>query len=109
MQTNNRLREACDNIAEYARSAMCHTPDTHVLGYLNQIEGWAKAALAEPVKNCEVGTVGQQDERFYAFCHRHYNEVGLCDKACPCRDFNMTGGACSIVWVQMPYEEGGAK
>ena len=46
METNNKLREACANIAEYARSAMCHTTDAHVLGYLNQIEGWAKAALA---------------------------------------------------------------
>ena len=49
-----KLREACDNIAEYARSAMCHTTDTHVLGYLNQIEGWAKAALAAPARNCDA-------------------------------------------------------
>ena len=54
MQTNNKLREACANIAEYARSAMCHATDAHVLGYLNQIEGWAKAALAEPPRNCDV-------------------------------------------------------
>lgn len=54
METNNKLREACANIAEYARSAMCHTADTHVLGYLNQIEGWAKAALAAPPRNCDV-------------------------------------------------------
>ena len=53
MQTNNKLREACANIAEYARSAMCHATDAHVLGYLNQIEGWAKAALAAPPRNCD--------------------------------------------------------
>ena len=48
-----KLREACANIAEYARSAQCHTEDAHVLGYLNQIEGWAKAALAAPARNCD--------------------------------------------------------
>lgn len=48
-----KLREACANIAEYARSAQCHTEDAHVLGYLNQIEGWANAALAAPPRNCD--------------------------------------------------------
>ena len=55
-----KLREACANIAEYARSAMCHTTDAHVLGYLNQIEGWAKAALAAPPRNCDVLSAQEQ-------------------------------------------------
>ena len=40
------MREACANIAEYAKTAVCHTEDAHLLGYLNQIERWAAAALA---------------------------------------------------------------
>ena len=54
-----KLREACANIAEYARSAQCHTEDAHVLGYLNQIEGWAKAALAAPARNCDLPEVAK--------------------------------------------------
>ena len=54
-----KLREACANIAEYARSAQCHTEDAHVLGYLNQIEGWAKAALATPARNCDLPEVAK--------------------------------------------------
>ena len=41
------MREACANIAEYAKTAACHTEDAHLLGYLNQIERWAEAALAK--------------------------------------------------------------
>ena len=100
METNNKLREACANIAEYARSAMCHTTDAHVLGYLNQIEGWAKAALAEPVKNCEVGTAEEQSERFYEWCSVHRSPN------CPAKRCRL----CILRWAQMPYEkEGGAK
>lgn len=48
-----KMREACDNIVEYAKSAACHTEDEHLLGYLNQIEKWAEAALATPTRNCD--------------------------------------------------------
>lgn len=110
METNNKLRKALKQVKELNDLWF----DTFTLpdgatSIHDEIENVISAALAEPVKNCEVGTVGQQDERFYAFCKRHFNEVGLCDKACPCRDFNMIGGACSIIWAQMPYEEGDEK
>ena len=105
MQTNNKLREACANIAEYARSAMCHTTDAHVLGYLNQIEGWAKAALAEPVKNCDVGTAEEQAKRFEEYC-----ESEVCKrKRCKSRAKALCIERCALEWAQMPYEEGGAK
>ena len=49
------MREACANIAEYAKTAACHTEDTHLLGYLNQIERWTEAALsALPKTESEV-------------------------------------------------------
>lgn len=104
MQTNNKLREACANIAEYARAAMCHATDAHVLGYLNQIEGCAKSALAEPVKNCEVGTPKEQNERHNKFCYAHRSHEKGCG-VCPlCGE-----PCCELAWAQMPYEEGGAK
>ena len=42
-----KMREACANIVEYSKTAACHTEDAHLLGYLNQIERWAEAALAK--------------------------------------------------------------
>ena len=47
------MRKACANIAEYAKTAACHTEDTHLLGYLNQIESWAEDALSAPPRNCD--------------------------------------------------------
>ena len=48
-----KMREACANIAEYAKAASCHTDDSHLLGYLYQIERWAESALAAPPHNCD--------------------------------------------------------
>ena len=100
---NNKMREALTKILNLTNSL-----DENCAVDPVEIRDIACAALAAPPRNCDVGTVGQQDERFTAFCNRHFKAVGLCDKDCPCRDFNMIGGACSIVWAQMPYEEGGA-
>ena len=47
------MRDACANIAEYAKAASCHTDDSHLLGYLYQIERWAESALAAPPRNCD--------------------------------------------------------
>ena len=48
-----KMRDACANIAEYAKAASCHTDDSHLLGYLYQIERWAESALAAPSRNCD--------------------------------------------------------
>lgn len=89
----------------------------------------AKAALAEPVKNCEVGTVAEQAERFDAFCQSnmqfykdmfgHDDEGRLdgwdCREDCPVGRMIDNGTAvpdrCQLAWAQMPYieQEGGAK
>ena len=47
------MREACKNITKYAKSAAWYTDDAHLLGYLNQIERWAEAALSAPPRNCD--------------------------------------------------------
>ena len=49
----SKMREALENIAEYAKAAECHTEDAHLLGYLNQIAMWAEAALSAPPRNCD--------------------------------------------------------
>lgn len=40
-------------IEGYAQSAECHTEDSHVLGYLNQIRVWVRNALSAPSRNCD--------------------------------------------------------
>ncbi len=59
--------------------------------------------LAIPLRQCDVGTPEEQQNRFNRFCRP-------CADGCPfleCR----TIVECAIKWAQMPYEaeEGGAK
>ena len=69
----------------------------------------AKAALAEPVRNCDVGTAEEQSDRFDKFCYSH-------DKCfrCPVKSIWDSPHRqkqlreiirCEIIWAQMPYEE----
>lgn len=65
-------------------------------------------ALAAPRRNCDVGTVGEQEARFFAFCKNHD-----CTANCPVKKkWNFEWGhnpSCGVLFSQMPYEEGGAK
>ena len=64
------------------------------------------AALALPLRNCDVGTVEEQKNRFDHWCF-HYH-TGRCSRNCsalPAKTFK----ECTLRWAQMPYtEEGGA-
>ena len=109
-----KLREACAKAAESAAEIMERVRHKDGLAFntANYIVGVAKDALAEPSRNCDVGTPREQNERFVSFCASHYRgaeamktDDGPCD--CPCW---VKGQGCNcFVWAQMPYEEGGAK
>lgn len=68
----------------------------------------AKAALAKPPRNCDVGTPSEQRARFDKFCRSNsWDEIdgAHCMSSCP-----LYHGDCSrceeLEWAQMPYEEG---
>ena len=65
------------------------------------------AALAEPPRNCEVGSVDEQAERFREFCD---DEKGHREHCRNCRLCNAVD--CELAWAQLPYdmneEKGGA-
>lgn len=63
----------------------------------------ARAALAAPSRNCDVGTPEEQAERYMEFCHNYPKCVG-----CPCVG-RMLYHQCEFAWVQLPYKEEGAK
>ena len=105
---HEKMREACANIAEYAKSAQCHTEDAHVLGYLRQMENWAEAALALPRRQCDVGTAEQQAERMRRqFCAKQKRDGIIDCSRCPIRHAYRRD--CTLAWAQMPNAEGGAK
>jgi hypothetical protein len=64
----------------------------------------AKAALAEPPRNCDVGTAEEQSVRMSKFCSEQYEKsdgVMLCSG---CRFHDIEGLECQFAWSQMPYE-----
>ena len=67
----------------------------------------AKAALAAPLRNCDVGTASQQAQRFAELCTSHSKDGarGICDEKCPFYGKEYVSD-CAIHWAQMPYERG---
>lgn len=59
----------------------------------------ACAAISARPRNCDVGTVKEQAERFDYFCYNHRSREKGCGD-CPLLD----GGPCEFAWMQMPYE-----
>ena len=95
METNNKLREALTKIFTLTNSL-----DDECAVDPVEIRDIARAALSEPVKNCEVGTADDWLARFNVACercsgsdcdHRLFKDEEVCD--------------CFSRWLQTPYEE----
>ena len=98
METNNKLREALTKILNLTNSL-----DEDCAVDPVEIRDIAKAALAKPPRNCDVGTEQEQARRYLKYCVKQD-----CEKACPFRDCK-NSYECAFAWAQLPYEEGGAK
>ena len=65
----------------------------------------AKAALAKPPRNCDIGTPEEQSARFDAHCGKNMGCL-----TCPLREKDgCVPKHCELAWAQMPYEEGSGK
>lgn len=102
METNNKLREALKDIGRLVEQI--HFLYSDYPSEIHEIARKVNAALAEPVKNGEVGTAKEQSERYNAFCYDHRTYEKCCG-GCP-----LNGEpCCELAWAQMPYKKGGAK
>lgn len=100
METNNKLREALTKILNLTNSL-----DEDCAVDPVEIRDIANAALAEPVKNCDIGTAEEQAKRFAEYC-----ESEVCKrKRCKSLAKALCIERCALEWAQMPYTEGGAK
>ena len=101
------MREALEKIASYpVVDENCECPECV---RQREIRTIARAALSAPPRNCDVGTVEEQEKRFDAYCAKQ----GSCQRCKDCvalewRDTNDPWRRV-LQWAQMPYEEGGAK
>ena len=105
MQTNNKLREALAKILGIADHVQMRFAIPELANQeISELKQIAEAALAEPVRNCEVGTPKEQNERHNKFCYYHRSYEKCCG-GCP-----LNGEpCCELSWAQMPYEGGGDK
>lgn len=106
MKTNNGCREALECIANNLENRLFgRYPSSATDEWM-----WkkAKAALAEPMKNCEVGTAEEQRDRFDSYC----TKIPMCERCVKCRGTDEVIGdeytheECVLAWEQMPYEKG---
>lgn len=94
MEANNKCREAL----KLAKSFIDGYGDINDLELRRKVD----AALAEPIRNCDVGTAGEQATRFAHFCFFR--------KCFECQLKNVAKfPECGFLWSQMPYEEGETK
>lgn len=64
----------------------------------------ARDAISIPLRNCDVGTADEQDERFKNFCLSYYEPFNVDGECWKCPLFK-TKTRCQIAWAQMPYEQ----
>lgn len=111
MQTNNKLREALTKVKEWMEHRIATCGFEASATFPTMLKDVVLPALAEPVRNCDVGTAEEQEKRFHDFCRaRHLpriEESRYCAYKCPLEGDT----CCELAWAQMPYveKEGGAK
>ena len=103
---DTKLREALRQVSrvavEMTRKTITGEPEDR-----KTVDRWAlhlcdivsTALASEPLRNCDIGTVKEQAERFDEFCYNHRSREKGCGD-CPLLD----GGPCEFAWMQMPYE-----
>ena len=97
-----KLREALDRLA-IASEGFLRTHSGQSYADTMEALDKARAALAEPPRNCDMGTAQEQEDGFRQYC----NSRGTFCGDCPL--YNNRRGECRFAWAQMPYEEGGDK
>ena len=70
----------------------------------SQLFDIADAALAEPLRNCDVGTPQEQAKRFKNYCKSKVCKRNVCHSYGYEELFHHE---CFPIWAQMPYEKEG--
>lgn len=100
-----KLREALEMFCGYAATVLNTGMFNRV--HLEALLNKAKAALAAPPRQCDVGTADEQYKRFLSvhIDKRHYEDVRKCPLFVP---INCNPEKCCFKWAQMSYTESDA-
>ena len=73
----------------------------------------ANFAISKPPRNCDVGSLAEQRQRFHVYCEKMQHTDKACCGGCPIVKLRLDGtigNSCELAWAQMPHEqEGGAE
>lgn len=98
-----QVRKALEVIRSKAifMKGMYNVPSSLVAN-LMEIIAIANTALAAPARNCDVGSLEEQKERFERFCAEHPYKDGGYSR---CNNCHLGKSEhCELDWVQKPYE-----
>lgn len=102
-KVRKELRNLLRAIEDYHENSIQYVGKT-IMDVLGQHINAAYTALAEPLRNCDIGTADEQEDRFADFCRKHE-----CTMNCPIKKkWSFRCGhkpSCGVLWSQMPYEE----
>lgn len=99
-----KLREALTKVKEWMEHRIATCGFEFSATFPTMLEDVVLPALAEPPRNCDVGTPMEQGKRLSAYCRAHKHPESEC---LPCPLFGQTGGYCELAWAQLAYEKGG--
>jgi hypothetical protein len=109
---SSKTREALEEVESILSTWIDHLPPV-IQEKAQEALNKAEAALAEPLRNCDVGTAEEQGERFILFCCRN-SFRGVCNDSCKFANVNRRLGwqkigqvRCFPFWAQMPYKKEG--
>ena len=96
-----KMRKALDSIYNKLETLDVEE-DSYADEVISSVKSDIVAALYAPPRNCDVGTVEEQAERFHAFCKSNKQpcDVYSCDR-CQLNSIE----DCELAWAQMPYED----
>lgn len=99
-----KMREALELCDKIMSDVVLGVRDIGPLEAFDEMGGIIDQALADPPRNCDVGTAEEQMKRWREFCATHPG----CDE-CPCHKKTRIITLCFAHWAQMPYKEGGTE
>ena len=93
---SSKLREVLVEVESILSTWIDHLPPV-VQEEAQEALNKAEAVINEPLRNCDIGTVAEQKERFDKYCFSR-----KCNK-CPVYFQNQGSVDCGLWWAQMPY------
>lgn len=97
--SNNKLREALNKIGNISAFVAENCGNSDTAKYMNDIISIVQETLAEPVRNCDVGTAEEQEERYLKLKREYVDRMARCPAV------GSSFFPDSLYWAQIPYEE----